>query len=247
MRKPFRQRDVCLPFQACKFCQVGEAFRILLKTVPGRSTVIKPVKVVRNQPLIGTADTLLLNHFDALNTMKSNVFAALTIGAAAVFSQPAFAMDGTINFTGSVTSNTCTIDGNGTGSNNFNVLMPTVSVDSLTAQGQTAGNTPFTIRLTACTPDSGTVHTFFEPAANGNAATGNLTIAAGGASNVEVRLLNGDESPINVTLADGAQNSNAVSVTDGEATLRYLAQYYAVGQAGAGTVGATAKYTIIYQ
>lgn len=179
--------------------------------------------------------------------MKTNAFAALALGAAAVLSQPAFAMDGTINFTGSVTSNTCTVDGNGTGSNNFNVLMPTVSVDSLTTQGQTAGNTPFSIHLTACTPDSGTVHTFFEPASNGNASTGNLTTAAGGATNVEVRLLNGDASPINVTLADGSQNSKAVSVTDGEATLQYLAQYFAVGQAGAGTVSATAKYTIIYQ
>ncbi len=179
--------------------------------------------------------------------MKSKVIIALVIGALASTSQLAFASDGTINFTGAISANTCTIDGNGTGSKNFNVLMPAVGVDSLTAAGQTAGTTPFTIRLTACTPGTGMVHTLFEPGANGNAATGNLTTNAGGAENVEIRLLNSDESPINVTLADAAQNSKAVALDSGEATLNYLAQYYAVGQAGAGNVAANVKYTIIYQ
>lgn len=179
--------------------------------------------------------------------MKSKVFIALAIGAFASTSQPALAGDGTITFTGAVSANTCTIDGNGTGSKSFNVLMPTVGVDALTTAGQTAGTTPFTIRLTACTPDTGTVHTLFEPGANGNAATGNLTTAAGGASNVEIRLLNSDETPIDVTVADEAQNSKAVSLNSGEAALHYRAQYFALGQAGAGNVTATAKYTIIYQ
>ncbi|CAB3875364.1 fimbrial protein [Achromobacter mucicolens] len=179
--------------------------------------------------------------------MKSKAIIALVIGAFASTSQLAFASDGTINFTGAISANTCTIDGNGTGSKNFNVLMPTVGVDSLTAAGQTAGTTPFTIRLTACTPGTGMVHTLFEPGANGNAATGNLTIAAGGAANVEIRLLNGDATPISVTVADEAQNSKAVSLANGEATLHYQAQYFALGQAGAGNVNATAKYTIIYQ
>ena len=177
--------------------------------------------------------------------MKSKVSVALALVAAASFSQPAFAVDGTITFTGAVSATTCTINGNETGSNNFDVLMPTVGVDSLASAGETAGNTPFTIRLTACTPDTGMVHTLFEPGAGGNAATGNLTIAAGGAANVEVRLLNGDESPINVTVADAAQNSHAVALVGGEATLPYIAQYFALGPAGAGTVHATSKYTII--
>ncbi len=171
----------------------------------------------------------------------------MAIGAAPAFSQPAFAIDGTINFTGAVSANTCTINGNDSGNKNFNVLMPKVGIEALAAEGQTAGNTPFTIRLTACTPDTGMVHTLFEPGANGNAATGNLTIATGGADNVEVRILNGDETPINVTVADGAQNSKPVSLTSGEATLKYIAQYFALDQAGPGAVNATAKYTIIYQ
>lgn len=179
--------------------------------------------------------------------MKSKFIIALTLGALATTSQLAFAADGTINFTGAVSANTCTIDGNGTGNKDFNVLMPTVGVDALNGAGKTAGTTPFTIRLTACTPDTGMVHTLFEPGVNGNAATGNLTIGAGGATNVEVRLLNADESPINVTVADEAQNSKAVSLSSGEASLNYLAQYFALGQAGAGAVNATAKYTIIYQ
>ena len=179
--------------------------------------------------------------------MKSKVIIALVIGAFASASQLAFAADGTINFTGAISANTCTIDGNGAGSKNFNVLMPTVGVDTLNEAGQTAGSTPFSIRLSACTPDTGMVHTLFEPGANGNAATGNLTTTAGGATNVEIRLLNSDETPINVTVPDAAQNSKAVSLNSGEATLNYLAQYFAVGQAGAGTVNATAKYTIIYQ
>ncbi|WP_191576704.1 fimbrial protein [Achromobacter insolitus] len=179
--------------------------------------------------------------------MKSKVFIALAISAFASTAQLAFAADGTITFTGAVSANTCTIDGNGSGNKNFNVLMPSVGVDALTTAGQTAGTTPFTIRLTGCTPDTGMVHTLFEPGSNGNAATGNLTIGAGGANNVEIRLLNGDATPINVTVADEAQNSKAVSLSSGEASLNYLAQYFALGQASAGNVTATAKYTIIYQ
>lgn len=179
--------------------------------------------------------------------MKSKTCVAMAIGFLASLSLPAFAIDGTITFTGAVSANTCTINGNDTGSQSFNVLLPTVGVDSLTTQGQTSGNTPFFIRLSACTPNTGTVRVHFEPGANGNTVTGNLTTAAGGAGNVEVRLLNDDESAINVTVADGSQNSKSVVLASGEATLKYFAQYFATGQASPGTVTATAKYTIVYQ
>jgi len=184
---------------------------------------------------------------DLPDIMKSNLLTAMAIGALATLSQPAFAVDGTITFTGAISANTCTINGNDTGNKDFTVLMPPVGVDALTTQGQTAGDTPFNILLTACTPDSGTVHVLFEPGASANAATGNLTAAAGSAANVEVRILNEDETPINVTLADGAQNSQSVALDSGTATLKYVAQYFALGQAGAGAVNASAKYTIIYQ
>ncbi|PRE84487.1 fimbrial protein, partial [Burkholderia gladioli] len=64
------------------------------------------------------------------------------------FSPFVFAADGTITFMGNVTAQTCTINGNGSGSKNFTVTLPTVSASSLATAGATAGATPFNIALT---------------------------------------------------------------------------------------------------
>ncbi|HDR9585873.1 TPA: type 1 fimbrial protein [Burkholderia stabilis] len=62
----------------------------------------------------------------------------------------AHAVHGTITFTGAVTAQTFTINGNGTGSKDFTVALPSVSTSALPAAGRVAGQTPFNITLTKC-------------------------------------------------------------------------------------------------
>lgn len=182
----------------------------------------------------------------------NKLFAALIITGTAMGAQFAHAADptadGTIQFTGKITAQTCTINGNGSGSKDFTVALPVVSTTTLSAAGKTAGRTPFNISLTGCTPDSGNVHTFFEAGTTTDATTGNLIVDAGGAGNVQIGLLNGsDASAIKAGFADAAQNSHVVAINSGSATLPYFAQYVATGAATAGAANSRVMYTIAYE
>lgn len=178
--------------------------------------------------------------------MQIKFVSSLLLAGATMASQAAFAANGTITFTGNVTAQTCTI--NGTGSNNFTVTLPTVSASTLATSGQTAGRTPFSIVLTACSPASGKVHAYFEPGSTVDPATGNLVLAAGGATNVQIGLLNNDLTAIKLGAADASQNSKSVDVSAaGGATLPFQAQYIATGVATAGAANSSVMYTLVYQ
>ena len=103
---------------------------------------------------------------------------ATAIAVAAAMPAVSQAADGTITFTGQITSQTCTISGNGAGKN-LTVTLPTVSTSALATAGTTAGRTPFNIALSNCTPNSGNVSTYFEPGATVDTATGQLVNASG--------------------------------------------------------------------
>lgn len=155
--------------------------------------------------------------------MKTKLISTLIFAGTAMTSQFVAAADGTIQISGNVTAQTCTINGNGTGTNNFTVTLPTVSASSLAAAGQTAGRTSFSIALTNCTPNSGNVHTYFETGATTNAVTGNLILDPSGATNVEIGLLNSDYTIIKAGVSDALQNVKSTPITGGSATLNYYA------------------------
>ncbi|SOY67279.1 F17 fimbrial protein (plasmid) [Cupriavidus taiwanensis] len=180
---------------------------------------------------------------------NNKLLAALIVAGIAMGAQFAHAADGTITFNGSITAQTCKINGNGSGNHDFTVLLPTVSTSTLKQAGDVAGQTPFNIALTECTPDTGNVHTFFEAGPTTDASTGNLILDANGATNVQIRLLNGGtaNTPIKAGYTNLAQNSNAVALVNGAATLWYYAQYYATGQASAGSANSSVMYSIAYE
>lgn len=66
---------------------------------------------------------------------------------AAASSSATLAYDGTINFTGKVVDQTCSVT---TGTDPLTVTLPTVSTKSLDSTGKVAGLTPFTISLEGC-------------------------------------------------------------------------------------------------
>ncbi|EEZ5656989.1 F17A fimbrial adhesin [Escherichia coli] len=167
---------------------------------------------------------------------------------AAASSSATLAYDGTITFNGKVVDQTCSVT---TGSKNLTVTLPTVSANSFSS-GKVVGLTPFTISLEGCnTAATGAqnVNAYFEPNANTDYTTGNLTnTASSGASNVQIQLLNADGvKVIKLGQAAAAQNVDTVAINDANVTLRYNAQYYATGVATAGDVTSTVNYTIAYQ
>ncbi|EGI4366866.1 fimbrial protein [Escherichia coli] len=168
---------------------------------------------------------------------------------AAASSSATLAYDGTINFTGKVVAQTCSVS---SGSKNLTVTLPTVSEASLAAATNTAGLTPFTIELTGCNASAASgaqsVKAYFEPNATTDYDTGNLNITASGANNVQIQLLNADGvTPIKLGQDATGQNVTAVQIGNAAMKLRYNAQYYATAQATAGDVSATVNYTIAYQ
>ncbi len=173
-----------------------------------------------------------------------NKFALASALAIALLAPAAHAADGTIEFTGAVTSVTCNING---GVTDFSVALPTVAAASLATEGEVAGRTPFKIEVSGCNPDGGLVSTFFEADSSVNLTTGRLVVDAGGAKNVEVALLNDSHQKIKVGATAAEQNSQQIRLSAGAATLNYYAQYESLGAVEAGDVKTRVRYTMSYE
>lgn len=177
-----------------------------------------------------------------------NVLAAGTLAIATGLPLCALAADGTITFTGQITGQTCTVAGDGGSASSFTVALPTVSASALSTSGATSGRTPFSIRLSGCTPETGNVAVYFEPGATIDPSTGRLinTAAATPAANVQIGLRNADVSQITLGVPFASQNTQQVALASGAATLNYTAEYAATAAATAGTVSSSVIYSIVY-
>ncbi|MCK3863816.1 type 1 fimbrial protein [Pseudomonas sp. B329] len=181
-----------------------------------------------------------------MKAKNSTLLGALAITLGAAFIVPvAGAADGLINFEGSITAQSCTI--NGGAGRNFTVTLPKVSSASLATAGDRGGRTPFLINLTDCgAPLDGAVKVFFEPSTDVDIATGRLRITSGNgnATNVQVGLLTEQQDDIQVGQAASAYPST--NLVAGAATFKYFAEYHSLGLATAGGVTTRVNYSIIY-
>lgn len=167
---------------------------------------------------------------------------ALGAMAAVASSFNASAADGTINFTGQINSQTCTIEGSTAGTLAKTVALPKVSASSLATVGKTAGRTGFTLALTACTGSSALVR--FEQGASVDAATGNLRNQTTGGSNAQIQILNANFAPINLQTNSG---SLSTAITEEAASLQFYAQYIAATAAAtAGQVTSNVQFSMDY-
>ena len=173
--------------------------------------------------------------------LLSTAIAAASLGMVAM---SAHAADGQIDFNGTITGTTCTING-GTGQN-FSVTLPAVSVATLATAGSWAGRTEVPLNLTNCTPATGTAHVYLEPGPTVNTATGRLMVDDS-ARNVEIGLVNKDFADIVAGAADGSQNTDVVDISSGSADLSFYAEYVSLGNATAGAADSRVQYTIVYQ
>lgn len=163
------------------------------------------------------------------------------------------AAGGTINFTGTISTQTCNAAVNGSsGSTAAAVSLPTVPVGDLATQGKTGGQTSFKMEVTGCMSRSpsgaGTVKAFFEkgPNVDSNVRLINTATSSGNASNVVLELVDGTGNTA-IKAGDIAQNNgNFMSISSGSASLPYSVRYYSTGTATAGTVTSSVIYSLIY-
>lgn len=172
--------------------------------------------------------------------MKRKIIGAAICAFLASAPFAAHAYDSTINFTGQVSANSCTV------STSSALTMPTMSTAALGTAGFTAGTTPVDISFSGCTVGVNTVTAFFEQGGNVDATTGNL-LNTGTATGVEIGLYNLDGSAVALNAASGNQNVTPATVTDGSGAAHFVAKYVATsGTVTAGTLASTLYVTFVY-
>ncbi|NMV41359.1 fimbrial protein [Ralstonia insidiosa] len=183
--------------------------------------------------------------------MKKALISAAVI-ALPVFASVAHASDGTINFSGELVAQTCTIDVNGTVTPAAaTVTLPTVSTGLLTTAGQTTGQTGFQIGLSNCSGPAKSAAAFFESGATVDPLSGNLktTTGTGAANNVQLQLVDASNGSV-IKAGDGLQHLTTTKIAldaSGNAKLPYAVQYFATGATTSGTVNSSVTYSIDYQ
>lgn len=180
---------------------------------------------------------------------KSFTLAAIL---SAVTAQQVHAADGTINFQGALTAQTCSVSVNGVPAPTAaSVTLPPMSADILNSSGRRAGKTYFDIALSDCSGAATTAATFFEAGSNVDMQTGWLKqMDNAGAANVALELL---DSSTDMAIRAGnsqqlSQNSRYAIPASGAVAIPYAVQYVATsGAASAGAVVGSVTYSINYQ
>ncbi|PKH26665.1 hypothetical protein CIG19_02405 [Enterobacterales bacterium CwR94] len=171
--------------------------------------------------------------------MKKNI-AALAI-ITALFATTAQAADGTINFTGNITDDTCDVSA---ASSAQNVNLGTIGSDSFAAgAGTTSAATGFSVVLSSCPASHTNVAVKFDGLPDGgNPAVLALTNTGTNAQGVGIQLRDNDGTPLSL-FAD----SKPVAINAGNATLNFSAAYVATAATvSAGDANSTANFTVVY-
>jgi major type 1 subunit fimbrin (pilin) len=149
----------------------------------------------------------------------------------------AYAADGTVNVTGSVSGATCTIATSAAA-----VGLPNVSRSALASAGSVAGLTPWSVSVSAC--NAITMNAYFEAGPTVN-ASGRMS-NSGTAGNVDGQLLNSSFGVINMAQSYGSQGTTPVTLSGNAATQQFYVRYYATGTVTAGTFISSFTYTLVY-
>jgi len=174
--------------------------------------------------------------------MKKNLLAVAVLTASA-FTASAFAADGALNITGTITDQSCTVDPD---SQNKQVALGKIAKDAFPNAGATAGAKAFNLVLKNC-PDTVTGATVRFDGTQVQGQSGLLKLTGAGtpgvAGGIGVQLLDDGSNVINIgndsrvyTLAENKDN-----------VLGFVARYFAYDTVSVGSANATASFTIDYQ
>lgn len=165
----------------------------------------------------------------------------LAILAGSVFASVANAASGTINFTGNVTADACTVS---SASQNQTIDLGTVSVNDFPASGATTGDGRISIVLSNCPATALTAAVSFGGPAD--AANPNLLALASAstAKNLGIALFESDNTT-EIPLATKSKTHTLSTTVD--TTLTYFAKYKSTAATvTAGTANAVADFTVLY-
>lgn len=178
--------------------------------------------------------------------MKTHLLVlALAIAPAFAFAQSA----NTIKFQGEVTDQTCSVTINGNASTPT-VLLPTVPTSALSAAGDTAGLTSFSIGVSGCTPmaTAQSIKTVF--VGNQVTSAGNLG-NTGTATNVALQLLDPATPSASFNLGNSAgyaATGLTLGASETSASYDYAVRYITeTGHATPGSVLGSVQYAVSYQ
>jgi len=149
--------------------------------------------------------------------MKLNFPVIAVFVSAAAFSSVVSAADGTINFTGNITSAACKVD---TNSASQTVALGNVSSSAFGAAGTTAAPTTFSINLTNCPTTVTSASTKFDGPANGTNPSLVALSSGQTATGVGVAIYENDSSTL---IPVGKASAPKAISTTGPNTLNFVA------------------------
>lgn len=170
----------------------------------------------------------------------------VVFGTAVLLSGAAFAEStNTLTFKGEVTEQTCSVTINGSAANPV-VQLPTVSINDLTAATSSAGLTTFTMGVSGCTADIGTLQIKTLFIGNNVTSSGNIG-NTGTATSVELQLLSAPTGSILDLNSPTPVEGLSVQSGDTAAEHDFAVQYYTpTGNATPGTVVGVVQYSLSY-
>lgn len=172
--------------------------------------------------------------------MNKNII-AIAILAGSAFASVANAASGTINFTGNVTAETCTID---TAGKSQTVALGTVGTSDFSAAGATSGNGKISMVLSACPAGATTAAVSFGGPADADNSNLLALSSTATAKGVGIALFEDDGS---TTIPLGTKSKTHPLSTTADTTLNYFAKYQSTTDTVTeGTADAAADFTVLY-
>lgn len=180
--------------------------------------------------------------------MKKNILAVL-LTAGSLFALNAQASDGTVQFQGSITDGSCTVDIQNSGSSAGNVILGDVPKSSFNGVGSTAGGAnglaSIDVNLSGCPATKTAAYIAFDGEYyNGNSDYLKLTGYGdpGVASGVAIKLFDGNGNHMKL-----GTKSQAITLNSGSAEADFKANYVQVESSiSEGTANATATMLVSY-
>jgi major type 1 subunit fimbrin (pilin) len=182
---------------------------------------------------------------------KLILYSALSASLGLLAATQVSAADGSIAFSGRISSSTCSIHaGTASGSQNYTVQLPTLQAATFDSAGVVAGTVPYSIFVgkpdEASCPDGTVVKVHHLPESPQiDTMTGNLRPdESSTADGVQIQILNGDQSIINLATNP---DSNSYTVSGHTAELQFYGQYISTADSvTAGSVKSKVLYSMAF-
>lgn len=175
--------------------------------------------------------------------MKLNLIASV-IPALFITSSAFAAIEGessTINFTGNIIEETCTLSDQSKGQT---IVLDDVTTNAFKGAGTSTQAKAFSIALEGCSEDISRSASIIFSGETAGADGKVLSTSAISTTNVGIQLLQ-DDNPLNV---DGSQASEPLTLAAGSNTFDFAARYVAVADnVAAGEANASAGFTVSYE